>query len=176
MTSWTYLTQSVPWILAGLLVGFFVGRSTAAVDAIAVAVQDEGGSMPEDKPVQDTRRRRPRLTVNGALGAVIVALGIFTAVQSYVQSEATAKLTACQTAYANGFADALDARSSATAEAQDALDELLSTVASITPTPEGRDQFREALAEYLSKRADAKKTQKEHPYPPAPRDVCKEAG
>lgn len=176
MTSWTYLTQSVPWILAGLLVGFFVGRSTAAVDAIAVAVQDEGEPMPEDTPARDARRRRPRVTVNGVLGAVIVALGIFTAVQSYVQSEATAKLTECQTAYANGFADALDARSSASAAAQDALDELLAAVAEITPTPDGRDLFRAALDEYLSKRAEAKKTQKEHPYPPAPRDVCKEAG
>lgn len=178
MTSWTYLTQSVPWILAGLLVGFFVGRSTAAVDAIAVAVQDEGEPMPEDTPAQEARRRRPRVTVNGVLGAVIVCLGIFTAVQSYVQSAATARLTECQTAYANGFADALDARSQSARQAQDALDAWMTKVNAIiqAPTPEARDQILQAFQDYLTARQDAKDTQHANPFPPAPRDVCKEAG
>jgi hypothetical protein len=178
VTSWTYLTQSVPWILAGLLVGFFVGRSTAAVDAIAGAVRDEGEPMPEHQPVQEARRRRPRVTVNGVLGAVIVALGIFTAVQSYVQSEATARLTECQTAYANGFADALDARSKASVEAQEALDEWMTKVNSTiqAPSPEAATQIREAFADYLKARSQAKETQQANPYPPAPRDVCKETG
>lgn len=176
MTSWLYITQSVPWIVAGLLVGFFMGRSTVAVEVIADAVQHEADSMSgTDKASQD-RARRSRFTTTHVLGAVVVLLGVFTAVQSYVQGEATARLTECQAVYANGFADALDARSKATADAQNALDQLLSTVAAITPTPEGRDKFRDALAEYLSKRAAAKKTQAEHPYPPAPRDVCKETG
>lgn len=167
-----YIVQSTPWIAAGLLVGFFVGRSTVAAGVIIEAVQGEGDGMRESS----TPKRKWRLTTNGVIAFVLVLLGTGTAVQSYVQSEATAKLTECQTAYANGFADALDARSKASGEAQDALDELLSTVAAITPTPEGRDQFSAALADYLTKRAEAKKTQKEHPYPPAPRDVCKEAG
>lgn len=127
------------------------------------------------EPHQETRRR-PRFTTNAVLGTVIVVLGVFTAVQSYVQGEATARLADCQTAYSNGFADALDARSEATAEAQDALDELLTTVAGITPTPQGQDTFRDALKDYLDKRAKAKETQAENPYPPAPRDVCKETG
>lgn len=168
-----YIVQSMPWIAAGLLVGFFVGRSTAAATVIIEAVQGEGDGMRESSaPV----KRKLRVTTNGVIAFVLVLLGTATAVQSYVQSEATAKLTECQTAYANGFADALDARSTASSEAQDALDELLSTVAAITPTPGGRQQFADALAEYLEKRAEAKKTQAEHPYPPAPRDVCKEAG
>ncbi len=171
MTSWTYITQSVPWALGGLLVGFLMARSTVAVEAIADAVHDEGDPMPAASPT-----RRPRFNGITVLGAVIVVLGVFTAVQSYVQASATDRLTECQTAYANGFADALDARSDATSAAQDALDDLLTTVASITPTPEGREEFRVALADYLAKRADAKKTQAENPYPPAPRDVCKESG
>lgn len=172
MTSLTYIVESTPWIVVGLLVGFFMGSSTAAVEAIADAVQDEGEIM-SDAPV---RERRPRFTTTVVLGVVIAVLGVFTAVQSYVQSAATDRLTECQVAYANGFADALDARSSATSEAQNALDEFLSTAAAAVPTSEGRDQVRKALAEYLAKRADAKKAQAEHPFPPAPRDVCKEAG
>jgi hypothetical protein len=171
VTSWTYITQSVPWALGGLLIGFLMARSTVAFEAIADAVHDEGEPMTVDLPA-----RRPRFNGITVLGAVIVVLGVFTAVQSYVQSAATDRLTECQTAYANGFADALDARSDATSAAQDALDDLLTTVASITPTPEGREEFRVALSSYLSKRVDAKKTQKENPYPPAPRDVCREAG
>lgn len=167
-SSLLYIVQSAPWIVAGLLVGFFVGRSTVAAAVIIDAVQGEGDDMPS-KP-----KRKFRFTSNGVIAALLIVLGTATAVQSWAQSEATARLTECQTAYANGFADALDARSEATSAAQDALDELLSTVAAIAPTPEGRQTFRLALEDYLSKRAEAKKTQAENPYPPAPRDVCKE--
>jgi len=173
VTSWTYITQSVPWIALGLIAGFFMGRSTVAVTAIADAVQDEGDVVPGtiSKPA-----RKWRFTATHAIGVVVIVLGVFTAVQSYVQADATNQLAVCQQAYTNGFADAIDARSAASQEAQDALDDLLSTVASITPTPQGRDQFRDALTEYLAKRAAAKQAQKEHPYPPAPRDVCKADG
>jgi hypothetical protein len=171
VTVWTYLTLSFAWSLVGWLIGFLMGRSTVAVDAIADdVVQGEGDAVPEAK--QPARRR---WSMNHAIGAVVLALGIFTAVQAIIQSDATDRLAECQIAYSNGFADALDARSQATSEAQDALDELLTTVAAITPTPEGRDAFRSALSEYLSKRAAAKQAQAENPYPPAPRDVCKEA-
>jgi uncharacterized membrane protein YcjF (UPF0283 family) len=173
VTSLLYIVQSLPWIVAGLLVGFFVGRATVAVEVVTEAAQGEGDVMRDSST---PKKRWMRITTNGVIAFLLIVLGVATAVQSYVQSEATARLTECQTAYANGFADALDARSQATSEAQNALDELLSTVAAITPTPEGRNQFREALADYLKKRAEAKKTQQEHPFPPAPRDVCKETG
>ncbi|MGB3443901.1 MAG: hypothetical protein WBA97_34620 [Actinophytocola sp.] len=171
MTPWNYILLSVPWTGVGLLVGWLMGRSTVAVDALADAVQDEGDPVPEGQIA-----RRSRFTGTHVLGAIIVILGVFTAVQSYVQSDATARLTECQTAYANGFADALDARSTATSEAQDALDQLLSSVAAVTPTEEGRRQFQDALTAYLEKRAVAKKAQQENPYPSPPRDVCKEDG
>lgn len=166
-----YIVQTAPWVAAGLLVGFFVGRSTVAAAVIIDAAQGEGDEMPSSP-----RKHRFRVTLNGFIAAALVGLGIATAVQAAVQGAATSRLTDCQTAYANGFADALDARSKATAEAQDALDGLLGTVALLTPTPEGRQQFWDALNDYLDKRAEAKKTQAENPYPPAPRDVCKEDG
>lgn len=169
-SSLIYIVQSAPWIVAGLLVGFFVGRSTVAAAVIIEAVQGEGDDMRD----ASTPKKRFRFTSNGVVAALLIVLGTATAVQSYVQSEATARLTQCQTAYANGFADALDARSKAAGDAQDALDDFLFTVAEIAPTPEGREQFQRAFRDYLSKRAEAKKTQAENPYPPAPRDVCKE--
>lgn len=168
MTSWDYIIQSFPWALAGILVGWFMGRSTVAVESIAEAVKGD--------TVDTTVKRRRRPTSMAVLGVVVVVLGVFTAVQGYVQGAATARLAECQQAYSNGFADALDARSKATVEAQDALDEFLTTVAHITPAPEAQAKFQAAFSEYLDKRAAAKKAQKEHPFPPAPRDVCKETG
>lgn len=168
-----YIVQSLPWITAGLLTGFFIGRATVAVEVVTDAVRSEGDEMRDSSPPE---KKRPKVSSNAVIAAVLVALGLATAVQSYVQSQATARVTECQTAYANGFADALDARSKATAEAQNALDDLLTTVSEVAPTPEGRAQFRRALADYLEKRAEAKKTQREHPYPDPPRDLCKEKG
>lgn len=173
MTSLLYIVQSVPWIAAGLLVGFFIGRSTAAAQAIIEAVQGEGDDMQNSSP-----KKKFRITSNGVIAAVLIALGIATAVQSYVQSAATARLTECQTAYANGFADALDARSQSSREAQDALDAWMTKVNAIiqAPTPEARDQILQAFKDYLAAREQAKDTQRDHPFPPAPRDVCKEDG
>lgn len=165
--SLAYIVQSTPWIVAGLLVGFFVGRSTVAATVIIDAVQGEGDDMRDAAPT-----KRFRFTSNGVIAALLIVLGTATAVQSYVQSEATARLTECQTAYANGFADALDARSAASVQAQAAQDDLWTKVAALTPTPQSRDVFRAALAEYLTKRAAAKKAQAEHPFPDPPRDVC----
>lgn len=121
-------------------------------------------------------KKRPKISSNMVIAAVLVALGLATAVQSYVHSEATARLTACQTAYANGFADALDARSKASAEAQEALDTWMATLNSViqAPSADAREKIRKAFQDYLEARRDAKETQRDHPYPPAPRDVCKE--
>ena len=177
-SSLIYIVQSTPWVVAGLLVGFFVGRSTVAASVIIEAAQDEGDDMRESSA---PKKKRVRVTSNGVIAALLIVLGIATAVQASVQSgvneqqnQANARQDACQTAYANGFADALEARSKATAEAQDAVDELWATVAAIMQSPEGREEFRVALDKYLTKRADAKKAQTENPFPPAPRDMCKE--
>lgn len=171
-SSLLYIVQSTPWIAMGLLIGFFLGRSTVAAEAIIQAVQPEGDEMPN--PSTPKKRRRARFTSNGVIAGLLILLGTATAVQAYVQSQDTARLNECQTAYANGFADALDARSKASVEAQDAQDELWTTVASLSPAPESREVFRQALADYLKKRAQAKKAQAENPFPEPPRDVCKE--
>lgn len=173
MTSWSYILQSLPWALAGLLTGFFMGRSTTVVEAIADAVQEGDGANEEGVAMSgSTKSLRRRIDSVHVIGAIVVVLGVFTAVQSYVQGHATERLTVCTQAYSNGFADAIEQRSKASAEAQDALDEFLSAVSAATPTQQGRDLVRDALAQYLSKRADAKKAQSENPFPAPPRDVC----
>lgn len=110
------------------------------------------------------------------LDAVVVLLFLGSAVQAYVTYDRFGDIIACQNGYQAGFADALDARSKATQDAQDALDDLMSTVGRLIaggPSPEVRQQFATALTGYLDKRAQAKKRQQEYPYPPSPRDVCK---
>jgi hypothetical protein len=168
VTSWSYAIQSLPWALAGLLVGFFLGRGTAAVETIADAVQEGQMSDREQRPAP-----RRRITAIQVIGTLVVFLGVFTAVQGYVQGEATERLALCQAAYSNGFADALEARTSATADAQRALDDFLTAVSAATPTQEGRDVVRKALSDYLTKRAEAKQAQQQNPFPAAPRDVCR---
>lgn len=166
MTSWSYIAESLPWAIAGLLAGYFMARSTVAVATIAAAAKEE-------IPVADQPSRRPRFSATHVIGVVVALLGIFTAVQSYVQGEATERLAVCTQAYSNGFADAIEERSKASADAQNALDDFITAVAKATPTEAGRDQVRKAFDDYLSKRATAKKAQAENPYPAPPRDVCR---
>lgn len=168
MTSWTYIIQSIPWTLAGVLIGWFMCRATIAVEVIADVVQD-GDEMPKEVVRVPLWRKINSMHV---VGALVVILGITTAVQGYVQNEATQRLTLCTQAYSNGFADAIDERSKASADAQNALDDFITAIARATPTQEGRDQVRKAVDDYLAKRAAAKKAQSENPYPAPPRDVC----
>ena len=148
--------------------GFLIGRLTRAVEQLAatklITDVSKGAAM-ERKP------RRIRLRFEHYVAVFLVLLGIFTAVQSQRQS-------ACTRDYANSFADALDARSSSSATAQTALDELMTTVGQLTSAgqaggPDAAMKFRAALADYLNKRAAAKEQQQRNPYPPAPRDLCK---
>lgn len=178
MTSWAYIVQSVPWALAGLVVGCLIGRSTVAVETIADAVQ-EGDPVPDIDAPKPKRRKRFRLTSNHVIGVVLLVLGGFTIAQSYVQnaaterqSLATERLAICTQAYSDGFADAIEERSKASTDAQNALDEFMFSLAQATPTQEGRDRARAAFTAYIDKRAAAKRAQAEHPYPAPPRDVC----
>jgi hypothetical protein len=176
VTTWTYILQSVPWALGGLLVGWLLGRSTVAVESIAEAVHEEDAVPDRQVP----KRRKWRPTANLTIGVVLLLLGGFTVTQGYIQNLATERqghvteqLARCTKAYSDGFADAIEARSKATTEAQDALDEFFESLAQATPSPEGREEMRKAFTEYRSKRAAAKRAQAENPYPDPPRDVCR---
>jgi hypothetical protein len=167
----TYLVERVPWAVVGLLIGHLLSRGICDLHAVAVVVNPEETDM-------TARPHRPwyrRITSNGVIGAVVFVLAVATVVQGYVQNEQTQRIAECTRGYSNGFADALDSRSEANAAAQQALDDLMTKVGELSSgvsTPDSRATFRAALNDYLNKRAEAKKKQAEHPFPPAPRDVC----
>jgi hypothetical protein len=160
--------------LAFLVIGFIAGRMSRNIEEIADAVAEEGEAVTEVVP-----RRRQFWTSEKVVGAFLVLLGLFTAGQGLYQDSATRRVAECTRGYANGFADALEARAGANAEAQEALDEWMTTLdrlmTDVSPgadPADARDRFRDATADYLAKRAEAKKQQAENPFPPAPRDVC----
>jgi hypothetical protein len=170
------LLCEVIWSVLCVAVGFGWGRyNRRAIETIAVAAVARGGSV----AVEETSARR-RLRFEHVIAAFLVLLGLFTAAQSWYQSERTRQNAECTRAYADGFADALDARSEASAAAQNALDAWMTTLDELmTKTPPGadptasRERFRAATVEYLSKRAEAKKQMRDNPFPAAPRDLCR---
>lgn len=87
----------------------------------------------------------------------------------------------CLSTYADGFARALEARSGASAAASEALDEWMTILNDLmtNAAPGQQDpaaarerlaKFRAATADYLAKREKSKQEQREHPYPPSPRE------
>lgn len=164
-----YIVNGLIWSAAGFIAGWLAGRASRDITRIAGAVAKEG-TVPPSTP-NDRWARAYRL----AVPVLVVALGIATAVQGAYQSAALQRVAACQTAYSSGFADAIDARSSAAADAQDALDALMTKVGDALQhsDPESRAEVQRAVDDYLAARAKSKQTQQDHPYPPAPRDLCK---
>lgn len=159
MNPFTYLVQAFAWSVAGGLIGFMFGTNLCRTT--------EGA---------DVKQTRWWPKFDYVITALFLTLAVLTAVQGYVLGNRTDELSRCQLAYSTGFADAIDARSQATAQAQEALDQWMTTVnASIqTPSPEAAVLIRQAFTDYLNARAEAKKTQQDNPYPPAPREACPE--
>jgi hypothetical protein len=194
-----YLVQSAGWAGAGFVGGLVVGRTARDVRHIAQAVQPEppttpdrpghasgGPDMPStpdqppaSPPPQPERRARrwarrlDRVTSQRMTAIVVLLLAIATVAQGVVEGQATQRLTHCQSSYSNRLADAIDARSTASATAQDALDQLVTAVgAALHGGQVGAGDFQRAIAQYQTKRAALKRQQAEHPYPAPPRTVC----
>lgn len=172
-----YAAQSAGWVTAGFLGGWLAGRAGRDLHTLAEAVETaETGdtTVGEDPPSPPPRhRRRPR--PEWVIGVVVLLLAITTVAQGIVESVAARRIVACQTAYVNAFADALDARTQASTDAQDALDQLVTTIGGTftSPPSPGRGQaVQKAITDYLASRDRVKRQQRAHPYPPAPRDLC----
>ena len=166
MTVLSYLMQSLGWAVVGFLGGFLAGHAARDVHRIADAMTGED-TMPQRTP------RFPRISSQTVIALVVVLLGVLTVVQGLIQSAATDRLTQCQAAYSNGFADALNARSQATTDAQDALDDLMATISqAIQGSAPDRAAVQHAIADYLAKREAVKREQQAHPYPLPPRATC----
>lgn len=177
MTSLPNVLYALAWFVLGVIVGAQWTRMRGEVRRIANAQAGEEHVAPQQETEQTPpKRARTRRWARRVLDAFVVLLFISSAVQAYLTNEQIQAVVDCQNGYQAGFADALDARSKTSQEAQQSLDDLMTTIGSLATgvaTPENRQRFVDALASYLQKRAEAKKQQQEHPYPPSPRDVCK---
>jgi hypothetical protein len=174
-----YLLHALAWSLAGGIAGVLLDRAVLALQQIAHATPQEDAVPDHSTPRKRFRRWFNRAVVPG----VLITMAVLTIVQSVIAARTNAaqdveikRVQACQLEYANKFADAIDARSTTTAAAQDAVDELWATIGRLMTggaSPTAREEFQAALSDYLAKRATAKKKQQDNPYPPAPRDLCK---
>lgn len=150
-----YILERLPWAGAGLLGGVLLGFH----------LRRTGGTM-----AGNGRKWRP--TGLHVFGVILVFLSVGTAIQGVVQSRATDRLTNCIATYSNSLADAIEARSRASGEAQRASDDVWRTIYYLPQNEEGRAQARRVFEEYLRKREAANRAQTENPYPPPPKAVC----
>lgn len=168
------LLAAAGWFVLGVVTGASWTRLCRDVRHLAQA--KAGGTVATQPADETTRKTGPRRWLGRARDVVVVLLFVGSGVQFYVTYDQIQDVVACQAGYQAGFADALDARSKATQEAQDALDELMSTVGTLATgvaTPQNRQRFAAALADYLDKRVEAKRQQQANPFPPSPRDICR---
>ena len=174
MTALTYVLYAVCWFALGAIAGAQWTRMRRDVRRIADAQIGEGPVASQE--IVDEEPARKRRWPRRVLDVFVVMLFVGSAVQGFVTYERIQEVVSCQRAYQTGFADALEARTATSTEAQNASDELWTTVGKLisgVPSSETRSQFLGALDSYLNKRIEAKKKQQENPYPPSPRDLCK---
>lgn len=165
MTSIEYAVHAAAWTLVGIAIGAY-GR--AQFDARR---NQREALMPEKQPTR-------RSDVPRVINILVVVLLVASAAQAWIFYERTSYIVSCLNAYAVGVGLALDARSSASASAQQALDRFLSKVGEVMAGraaggSEGRAQVEQALGDYLATRKAATAQQARNPYPPAPVDLCK---
>lgn len=201
MNSALYLFAVLGWSVLGFAAGVVTTQIYLKFSRIADAVaprKDQTMSMLPEQPVDEDAERRHRKRANRfrvIVGTVLVLIGVFSAVSSFVLEQRTAdiieanaaqdrqdrEIQRCLTEFGAKFANALEARSVAGAESQEVLDEWVRTINDLLvnaqPGPrdpeaarERLEKFRQATANYLSKRAEAKKKQRDNPYPPSPRE------
>lgn len=172
---WLYLAQTLGWCGVGFVTGFMFGHTARDVHRIAAAVTP-AEEDPLTEPAVRRRRWLRRIEPHPTIVAVVVfVMAILSVVQGIAQSRATEVLVRCQQTYSNAFADALDARSDATGDAQDALDALIARINELLQSgdPRRREELQGAINDYVGKRAEVKALQRDHPYPPPPRAACR---
>lgn len=172
-TFWLVLVLSN---LACVVLGYLFGRMTRATVTLEEQMKEN------DSPPQDVQPAR-RLTSQRVLALVVALIGVGTIVLGIVvtreQSAADARddrLTACITGYSNALADALDRRTAANSETNEAVAGVMQAFAdAFSQAPaDARENIRKALVAFTEARDRAKTASTENPLPAAPRDACAE--
>ncbi|HCB80540.1 MAG TPA: hypothetical protein DEQ00_04105 [Mycobacterium tuberculosis] len=170
MTSETLwlVVWTIGWTLIGALGGYVLGR--LAADVHQLANPNEGGRVNQPTAKEPRWRPAPQLIV----GLLVVILGVGTAIQGIVVNNRVQQLQQCQARYSNRFADAIDARTTATNGSQRALDELVAAIGKRLDRGGKADQaaIAGALQRYLTQRDQSKQERAAHPYPEPPREAC----
>lgn len=169
-SSLTYVVESLPWAIGGFLAGVLTTRLIRHKDTIQEA--------PVTPPPS---HKRHRLTLLHVIGMVLIVLTCASSVQAWQAqrdnerlTQDNARLAQCLASYSNAIADAIEVRSKASSEAQQAQDEMWRTLLQLSPGPESQAKARKVFQDYLDKRAQVAKAQQTNPYPPPPREVCPE--
>jgi hypothetical protein len=168
------------WSMVGATLGVLVDRA-ACRDHPLNRAEVSMHTSDDQVPVGPRRWRwwwRP--TTSPIVPLFLVLMAMFTAGQAVqnrsrndAQDVETRRVLACQVVYANAVADALDARTQASGEAQAALDRLVTAVAETLRTgPQANQRVQQAVEEYLEARARSRDAQQRNPYPAPPREVC----
>jgi hypothetical protein len=175
-TFWTLLVGSN---LACMFLGFLFGRVTrAAVEIEEHMIQDN-----DSPPPSGETPGRGRLTSLRVLAVVVTLIGVATIVLGILvtreQAAADARddrLTACITGYSNALADALDQRTTANMETNEAVAGVMQAFAdAFSQAPaDARENIRKALVAYTEARDKARESRAQTPLPEAPRDACAE--
>lgn len=158
-----YITLSIAWGAGCFLGGVATGTRLASL--MEVTRLSTPVKTPSKNPVDNRSWFRRG---NAWLGVFVAAIGLVTVLQWYIQGSRTDEVVRCQQAYVTGFADALDARSTAARDQAEKQDELWFIVnrGFEAPSPDLREEFRKKLAEYVSARQKAKEAP---PIPEPPR-------
>jgi hypothetical protein len=180
----TYIVQTIPWSVAGFLLGSWSQSRFNPRSRPMTSPLSEGAVVTAPRTGVDGSDAGPWYKNSRTwIGLAVALIGLVTGIQWFLGgaetrrvADETHRLAQCQSAYANGFADALDARtkeSTAVADGQDGMWLLFQEALNTAPSPDIRERFRVQLDTYFSARAKTKAAQVENPFPPAPRDLCK---
>lgn len=180
MTTLIYVLYAVAWFGLGVIVGAQWTRMRRDVRRLANDQAGEKAVAPhEELPEVQPQPARVRRWSRRVLDTFVVLLFIGSAVQAYVTYDQIQGVVECQKGYQAGWADAFDARQTASAAERAALitwmktlDELITRTPSGADPNVGRQRFAAATSEYLQRQAELTRKQQENPYPPSPRDVC----